>query len=100
MRLLHAAQRLWAVILLLCLLTVALALGSIRLAALSDRSPAYLLKDDGGYLAVYTPDGITQVKKYDILTRMLPEGDFAALQAGVPAYSDAQLERLIEDYGG
>lgn len=100
MRLLHAAERLRAVLALLCLLTVALAAGSFQLSALSERTPQYLLKDDGGFLAVYTPDGATEVAKYEVLTRLLPENDFAALQAGVPAYSDAELQRLIEDYGG
>lgn len=35
----------------------------------------------------------------DIYTRLLPENDLLHLQEGIPVYSDAQLEALLEDLG-
>ena len=61
--------------------------------------PRYLLMDQGGKLALYTPDGNTLVQEYEIYTRLLPEGDQAALSAGVEVYSPQELEALLEDYG-
>ena len=49
----------------------------------------YLLKDNAGRLALYTPDG----------TRLLPEPDCLALQQGVSIYTEAELQQKLEDYG-
>ena len=61
--------------------------------------PRYLLMDQGGKLALYSPDGETLIQEYEIYTRLLPEGDQAALAAGVEVYSPQELESLLEDYG-
>ena len=31
---------------------------------------------------------------------LLPDTDLDALREGIPVYTDSELERLIEDYGG
>lgn len=59
----------------------------------------YLLKDDAGYLALYSGDGAGPLARYDIYTRLLPEQDVLALQSGVPVQDEAELQRLLEDYG-
>ena len=43
----------------------------------------YLLKDNAGRLALYTPDGTGPLAQYDVYTRLLPEPDCLALQQGV-----------------
>ena len=39
----------------------------------------YLLKDNAGRLALYTPDGTGPLAQYDVYTRLLPEPDCLAL---------------------
>ena len=62
-------------------------------------APAYLLKDNGGKLALYAADGGGLLEEYDIYTRLLPEQDVLALQQGVPVADAAELQRRLEDYG-
>lgn len=59
----------------------------------------YLLKDNGGRLALYTADGAGPLAQYDVYTRLLPEEDLLALQQGVAVCSDAELQQKLEDYG-
>lgn len=62
--------------------------------------PRYLLKDCAGHIALYAADGTGPLAEYDqIYTRLLPEGDVLALQQGVPVYTDAELQKRLEDYG-
>ena len=49
----------------------------------------YLLKDNAGRLALYTPDGTGPLAQYDVYTRLLPEPDCLALQQGVSIYTEA-----------
>ena len=42
----------------------------------------YLLKDNAGRLALYTPDGTGPLAQYDVYTRLLPEPDCLAFAAG------------------
>lgn len=63
------------------------------------RDANYLLLDNHGHLALYTADGSQMLQEYDIYTRLLPETDYIALQQGVEVQDEAQLERLLEDYG-
>ena len=49
----------------------------------------YLLKDNAGRLALYTPDG----------TGPLAQPDCLALQQGVSIYTEAELQQKLEDYG-
>lgn len=100
MRAIHTAHRIRMALIVLCLLTLALALFAFWLDQQHARVPQYLLRDDGGRLAVYSADGLQELTRYDILTRLLPENDMETLRAGLPVYSDAELARLVEDYGG
>lgn len=65
------------------------------------RTPGgYLLRDNGGHLALYTAEGTGPLAEYnDIYTRLLPEQDFLALQQGVLVEDEAELQRRLEDYG-
>lgn len=62
-------------------------------------SSGYLLKDNGGHLALYTADGTGPLAEYDIYTRLLPENDLLALQQGVAVADEAELQQRLEDYG-
>lgn len=67
--------------------------------AASAPAPRYLLKDSGGYIALYSGDGQGPLARYDLMTRLLPEQDVLALQQGVPVQDEAELQRRLEDYG-
>ena len=62
--------------------------------------PLYLLRDNAGYLALYDPADGHMIQQYEIYTRFLPETDIDALRAGIAVYSEEELARLIEDFGG
>ncbi len=83
---------------LLCIVACALwfALGSRPQA---QQSAGYLLKDNGGHLALYAADGSGPLAEYDIYTRLLPENDVLALQQGVTVADEAELQQRLEDYG-
>ena len=87
---------------LLCIVTVLLSLLAVNLNTRRNSAPTprYLLRDDGGRLCLFTADGSEELQKYDILTRLLPDGDVEALRTGVPVYTEDELRRLVEDYGG
>lgn len=62
--------------------------------------PLYLLKDQAGHPALYAPDGAGPLALYEeVYTRLLPEQDVLALQQGVAVYSEAELQKRLEDYG-
>lgn len=61
--------------------------------------PEYMLKDNAGYLALYTAEGEGPLAEYDLRTRLLPEQDVLALQQGMPVQDEAELQRRLEDYG-
>lgn len=96
-------QKIWFVLLaILCLVALGAALLWMFVPSAvepSQTQPRYLLLDQDGKLALYSPDGTTFVRDYDIYTRLLPEGDQAALEQGVLVYSPQELEALLEDYG-
>lgn len=83
---------------LLCIVACALwfALGS---RPKLQQSAGYLLKDNGGHLALYAADGSGPLAEYDIYTRLLPENDVLALQQGVTVADEAELQQRLEDYG-
>lgn len=83
---------------LLCIVACALwfALGS---RPQPQQSAGYLLKDNGGHLALYAADGSGPLAEYDIYTRLLPENDVLALQQGVTVADEAELQQRLEDYG-
>ena len=63
------------------------------------QDPDWLLKDNGGRLALYNADGSGPLAQYDIYTRLLPEEDVLALQGGVTVRDAADLQQKLEDYG-
>ena len=83
---------------LLCVVAGALwfALGS---RPQPQQNTGYLLKDNGGHLALYTADGTGPLAEYDIYTRLVPENDILALQEGVAVADEAELQQRLEDYG-
>lgn len=83
----------------LCIAAAATWFGQAELERREQDSPRYLLKDNGGYLALYTADGTGPLAEYDIRTRLLPEEDVLALQQGVLVEDEAELQRRLEDYG-
>ncbi|MEG0897530.1 MAG: hypothetical protein RSF73_08305 [Ruthenibacterium sp.] len=63
-------------------------------------APAYFLRESGGHLALYTQADSRLVAEYNIRTALLPQADAQALKVGVPIATRAQLQRVLEDYGG
>ena len=63
--------------------------------------PLWLLTDDGGRLAQYEY-GQTDapVRIWPVYTALLPEADAERLRRGITVYSDEELRRLVEDFGG
>lgn len=84
---------------LLCVVAAAVWFARAEYDARMQDSPAYLLKDNGGYLALYTGEGEGPLAEYDLRTRLLPEQDVLALQQGVPVQDEAELQQRLEDYG-
>ena len=88
---------------LVCALSLALSLvWMVRPEEAVSSSPAestLLLKDYGGRLAVFRPGESEPLQVYEVYTHLLPEGDVAALQAGIPVDSEDRLDRLLEDFG-
>lgn len=95
--------KLWVSLLaLLCVAGLGLSLfWMVRPAPAAPESAAapYLLKDYGGRLAVFAPEGGEPLRVYEVYTHLLPEGDVAALQQGIPVESQERLDRLLEDFG-
>ena len=58
-----------------------------------------VLRDFGGRLALFAPGGGEPLEVYEIYTRLLPPVDAEALAAGIPVGSEAELDRLLEDFG-
>ena len=85
---------------MLALLCIAAAVTAFFVPAQNQQPQAqYLLKDNAGRLALYTPDGTGPLAQYDVYTRLLPEPDCLALQQGVSIYTEAELQQKLEDYG-
>ncbi len=64
-------------------------------------SSHYVIKDDDGYLAIYsqlTDDIIELKEKTEIEVASLREEDKKALEAGVKIYGNAELSSFIEDF--
>lgn len=96
--------KLWVTLLaLLCVVGLALSLfWMVRPSRPGQENGAaapYVLKDWGGKLAVFASEGGEPLQVYDVYTHLLPEGDVAALRKGIPLESEAQLDRLLEDFG-
>lgn len=63
--------------------------------------PLWILADSGGRLAQYEYDRPNEpVRIWPVYTALLPEADLERLRSGIPVYSDEELRRLVEDFGG
>lgn len=96
--------KLWVSLLaVLCMAGLALSLfwmtRSVAPAPGSAPAAPYVLKDHGGKLAVFAPEGGEPLQVYDVYTHLLPESDVAALRQGIPVESEERLDRLLEDFG-
>ena len=64
----------------------------------------YLLRDEGGMVAVYTcgPDGSPTrlARQTDIYVNLLPENDALRVKQGMVVTGDAALQEVLEDLGG
>ena len=64
----------------------------------------YLLRDEGGMVAVYTcgPDGSPTrlAQQTDIYVNLLPENDALRVKHGMTVTGDAALQEVLEDLGG
>ena len=60
---------------------------------------AYLLRDDGGRIALYRQGEAEPVKVCELYTHLLPQPDVLSLQKGIPVESEEELARLLEDFG-
>ena len=64
----------------------------------------YLLRDEGGMVAVYTcgPDGSPTrlARQTDIYVNLLPENDVLRVKQGMTVTGDAALQEVLEDLGG
>ena len=64
----------------------------------------YLLRDEGGMVAVYTcgPDGSPTrlARQTDIYVNLLPENDALRVKQGMTVTGDTALQEVLEDLGG
>lgn len=87
---------------LLCMAAIALALLVMTRPAPPPDSPAFLVCDEGGRVAVYCiADGPPQAapQVYDIYVNLLPEADALRLKQGILLAGPEEVQRLLEDLG-
>lgn len=84
---------------LLCVVAAAVWFARAEYDARTRETPQFLLKDNAGYLALYTAEGEGPLAEYELRTRLLPEQDVLALQQGVPVRDARELQQRLEDYG-
>lgn len=94
----------WAAVIVCAALCLAVCVGAALVALSVLRAPQaeesrYVLRDFNGQLALFEPDGEAPVARYDVYTALLPEEDAALLREGIPVADQAQLQRLLEDFG-
>ena len=97
-----SVRKKWMLFLMvLCLAVTIASVASLAIpaAAKEPSGPVYILRDNGGRLALYDAESGSLLRQYDVYTHLLPAVDVDMLRAGIDVYSDDQLQRLIEDYG-
>lgn len=99
-----AVRRRWMGILMaLCILVTVASLISLAVPAQAREAvaqPIYILQDQGGKVGLWDARTGELLCRYEIYTHLLPAADAEALQDGIDIYTDQQLVRLLEDYGG
>ncbi|MBE6757067.1 MAG: hypothetical protein E7552_00765 [Ruminococcaceae bacterium] len=109
MRLHPLWKRLYGVVLLLAVVSgVVVALSRPAAPADTDENapvgngaePFAVVGTWDGQLAVFSSQGDTPTAVYDVFITSLPVTEQEALRAGIPVYSAAALQRLLEDYTG
>lgn len=63
-------------------------------------SPYAYLRAWEGRLAVFRPAQATPTEVHEVFLQTLPSAEQQLLQAGIPVYSEEELQRLLEDYTG
>ena len=60
---------------------------------------AYIVKEYGGKLAVFTQDESEPIAVYEVYVHLLPENDIEILRKGIPVDNDYTLLKTLENYG-
>ncbi len=60
---------------------------------------AYIVKEYGGKLAVFTQDEPQPIAVYEVYVHLLPENDIEILRKGIPVDNDYTLLKTLENYG-
>ena len=60
---------------------------------------AYIVKEYGGKLAVFTQDVAQPIAVYDVYIHLLPENDIEILRKGIPVDDDYTLLKTLENFG-
>lgn len=60
---------------------------------------AYIVKEYGGKVAVFTPDETEPVAVYEVYVHLLPENDIELLRKGISVDDDYTLLKTLEDFG-
>ena len=61
-------------------------------------TPLYTFSQYEGRLALYQRGYAMPVEIYDVYLDTFPEDEQARIKAGIPAESDAEIQKIIEDY--
>ena len=64
----------------------------------SRESPLWLVMEYNGKVAVFSPGSVTPVQILETPVAVLPEADRQMLTEGIRAWSDEELQTLLEDY--
>ena len=60
---------------------------------------AYVVKEYGGKLAVFTQDETQPIAVYDVYIHLLPENDIELLRKGIAVDDDYTLMKTLENFG-
>ena len=60
---------------------------------------AYIVKEYGGKLAVFTPSEVQPIAVYDVYIHRLPENDIEILRKGIAVDDDYTLLKTLENFG-
>ena len=58
----------------------------------------YTVKDYNGQLAVFLNDEPSPIKTFELYTKSLPKIDAEQIQNGITVNSEAELNKLLEEY--